>query len=170
MRSDPFSTTGPRTAGEAWLIDVDGGARELYDDVALTNGIGLSPDGGVLYHADTTRGVWAHDYDDGKVSNRRLFLPAEALAPDGLAVDEAGTVWVADVSGSGAVRGFAPDGTEVGRVEVPATMVTSVCFGGSDRRDLYVVTGDNTDDADRQGSIYRTRAEVAGCAVAMARV
>ncbi len=170
MRSDPFSMTGPRTAGEAWLIDVDGSATELYDDVALTNGIGLSPDGGVLYHADTTRGVWAHDYADGKVSNRRLFLRADALAPDGLAVDEAGTVWVADVSGSGAVRGFAPDGTEVGRVEVPATMVTSVCFGGSDRRDLYVVTGDNTDDVDRQGSIYRTRADVAGCAVAMARV
>ena len=54
MRSDPFSMSGPRTPGEAWLIDVDGTATELYDDIALTNGIGLSPDGGVLYHADTT--------------------------------------------------------------------------------------------------------------------
>jgi gluconolactonase len=172
MRSDPFSTTGPRTPGEAWLIDLDGSARELYGDVALTNGIGFAPDGSVLYHADTTRGVWAHDYDDGLASNRRLFLDAAALglSPDGLAVDEAGTVWVADVSGSGAVRGFAPDGSEIGRVEVPARMVTSVCFGGPDRRDLYIVTGDNTDDATRQGSIYRTRAEVPGCAVALAKV
>jgi sugar lactone lactonase YvrE len=170
MRSDPFSTTGPRTAGEAWLIDLDANATELYDDVALTNGIGLSPDGTVLYHSDTPRGVWAHDYADGAVSGRRLFLAADGLSPDGLAVDEAGTVWVADVSGTGAVRGFAPDGTEVGRVEVPARMVTSLCFGGPDRRDLFVVTGDNTADADRKGSIYRTRADVAGCAVALARV
>ena len=170
MRSDPFSTTGERIAGEAWLIGLDGTATELYDDVALTNGIGFSPDGTVLYHSDTMRGVWAHDYDDGVASSRRLFLRADGLSPDGLAVDEEGTVWVADVSGSGAARGFAPDGTEVGRVEVPARMVTSLCFGGADRRDLYIVTGDNTEAPDRQGSIYRTRAEVAGCAVPLARV
>lgn len=172
MRSDPFTTDGPRVTGEAWLVDLDGTARQLYDDVSLTNGIGFSPDGTVLYHSDTPRGVWAHDYDDGTVRERRLFLdgPALGLAPDGLAVDEAGTVWIADVSGSGALRGFAPDGTEVGRVEVPARMVTSVCFGGPDRRDLYIVTGDNTADKDRKGSIFRTRAEVPGCAVALARV
>ena len=28
-------------------------------------------------------------------------------------------------------------------------MVTSLCFGGADRRDLYIVTGDNTADPDR---------------------
>ena len=120
----------------------------------------------MLYHADTTRGIWAHDYDDGAVSGRRLFVRRDDLMPDGLAVDEDGTVWVADVSGSGAVRGFAPDGSEVGRVEVPASMVTSLCFGGSDRRDLYVVTGDNTAEPDRRGTIYRTRADVPGCDVA----
>ena len=170
MRSDPFSVDGPRTPGECWLIDTDGTATELYGDIALTNGIGLSPDGAVLYHADTTRGIWAHDYDDGAVSGRRLFVRRDDLMPDGLAVDEDGTVWVADVSGSGAVRGFAPDGSEVGRVEVPASMVTSLCFGGSDRRDLYVVTGDNTAEPDRRGTIYRTRADVPGCDVAIARV
>ena len=170
IRSDPFSVDGPRTTGECWLIDTDGVAAELYGDVALTNGIGLSPDGTVLYHSDTTRGVWAHDYDDGTVSERRLFLQRDDLSPDGLAVDEAGTVWVADVSGSGAVRGFAPDGSEVGRVAVPARMVTSLCFGGTDRRDLYIVTGDNTADPERGGTIYKTRAEVPGCVVATATV
>jgi sugar lactone lactonase YvrE len=74
------------------------------------------------------------------------------------------------VSGSGAVRGFDPDGNEVGRIEVPARMVTSLCFGGTDRRDLYVVTGDNTSDPARGGTIYRTRADVPGCLVATATV
>jgi len=170
MRSNPFSLEGPRTPGEAWLLELDGGAHELYGDIALTNGIGFSPDGTTLYHADTTRGVWAHDYDNGSVSNRRLFMGVGTVSPDGLAVDEAGTVWVADVSGTGAVRGFSPDGTELDRVEVPAQMVTSLCFGGPDRRDLYIVTGDNTDDPERRGSIFRTRANVAGCAVPRARV
>ena len=97
-------------------------------------------------------------------------MQRDDLSPDGLAVDEAGTVWVADVSGSGMVRGFAPDGSEVGRVGVPARMVTSLCFGGTDRCDLYIVTGDNTVDPARGGTIYRTRAEVPGCRVATATV
>jgi len=170
MRSDPFAMEGPRTPGECWLIDADADAVELYGNVALTNGIGLSPDGSVLYHSDTTQGVWAHDYYDGKVSDRRMFLPSDTVAPDGLAVDESGVVWVADVSGTGAARGFAPDGSEVARVEVPARMVTSLCFGGADRRDMYVVTGDNTIDEQRGGTIYRTRADVPGCPVALATV
>ena len=45
-------------------------------------------------------------------------------------------------------------------------MVTSVCFGGADRRDLYIVTGDNTEVPERAGTIYRTRADVPGVAVA----
>jgi xylono-1,5-lactonase len=170
MRSDPFATSGPRIAGECWRVDGEGDATELYGDVALTNGIGFSPDGTVLYHSDTTRGVWAHDYDDGAVSGRRLFIHDADLLPDGLAVDEEGTVWVADYSGSGAVRGFAADGSEVARIEVPAREVTSLCFGGRDRRDLYIVTADNTIDPERGGTIFRTRAEVPGCAAPAARV
>ena len=171
MRSDPFATEGPRTPGECWRIDGENEATELYGDVSLSNGIGLSPDGSVLYHSDTaTNGVWAHDYDGTSVSGRRFLVQRDDLQPDGLAVDEAGTVWIADVSGSGAVRGFSADGEEVGRIAVPARMVTSLCFGGADRRDLYIVTADNTADADRGGTIFRTRAEVAGVAVTPARV
>jgi sugar lactone lactonase YvrE len=170
VRSDPFSPDGPRTPGECWRIDAENDASELYGDISLTNGIGFSPDASVLYHSDTPRGVWAHNYDDGAVSGRRLFLGGDDLSPDGLAVDEDGTVWVADVSGSGAARGFAPDGTEIGRVQVPARMVTSVCFGGPDRRDFYIVTGDNMTDPDRGGTIFRTRVAVPGCAVPAAKI
>ncbi|MDH4148665.1 MAG: SMP-30/gluconolactonase/LRE family protein [Acidimicrobiia bacterium] len=171
LRSDPFAE-GKRVPGECWRIDAEGSATELYGDIGLTNGIGLSPDDSVIYHSDTAvNGVWAHDYlPDGTVANRRFLVRSDDLLPDGLAVDEAGTVWVADVSGSGAVRGFSPDGTEVGRVSVPAKMVTSVCFGGADRRDMYIVTADNIEDRAKAGSVFRTRAEVAGCAVHLATV
>jgi sugar lactone lactonase YvrE len=79
-------------------------------------------------------------------------------------------VWVADVSGSASVRGFSPDGEEIGRVEVPARMVTSLCFGGSDRRDLFIVTADNRDDEERGGTVFRTRATVPGCPIPLATV
>ena len=168
MRSDPFDEKGPRTAGECWRVEAEGSATMLYDNVLLTNGIGFSPNASVLYHCDTAaHAVWAHDYDaTATVSNRRVLVQRDDLMPDGLAVDEDGTVWVADVSGSRSVRGFSADGAEVGRIAVPARMVTSLCFGGADRRDLYVVTADNTADADRKGTIFAARVDTPGCSVA----
>jgi sugar lactone lactonase YvrE len=154
----------PRTPGECWRVDAEGVGTQLYDNVSLTNGIGFTADGSTLYHSDTVvNGVWAHDVaEDGSVSNRRFLVQRDDLLPDGLAVDEDGVVWVADVSGSRSVRAFAPDGTEVARIDVPAKMVTSLCFGGADRRDLYIVTEDNTEDRSRKGTIFRTRSDTPG--------
>lgn len=172
LRSDPFATDeSDRLMGECWRIEAEGEATELYGGVALTNGIGFSPDASVLYHSDTANyGVWAHDVTgEGAVSNRRFLVQREDLQPDGLAVDTDGVVWVADF-GLGSVRGFSPAGEEIERVEVPAQFVTSVCFGGADRRDMYIVTADNTVDGDRRGTIFRTRAAVAGVPVPFARI
>jgi gluconolactonase len=172
MRSDPFSTTGPRTLGECYRIDGEGRATELYGNVSLTNGIGFSPDGRRLYHADSVpRQIIVHDIDrGGSVTNRQVFAQlARGLAPDGLAVDEDGGVWVAVVDG-GCVQRFTPQGALDVRVDVPAKFVTSLCFGGADRKDLYVVTADNTDDAARRGTIFRTRSPHAGTPVHPARI
>jgi gluconolactonase len=170
IRTDPFGQQAERTAGEAYRIGPDGSVEELYGGVTLTNGIGFSPDGRQLYHSDTTsRHLICHDVDGDRVVNRRALAEADDFFPDGLAVDEAGTIWVADYE-SGCVRGFGPDGTEVDRIEVPASAVTSLCFGGDDRRDLYVVTADNDEDPSRGGTIFRTRVEVPGVAVPLAAV
>ena len=162
----------PPKPGHLHVIDLDGGMRTISDGVMLTNGLGFSPDGCVLYHCDTAvNGVWAHDYaDDGSAAGRRFLVRRDDLSPDGLAVDEAGTVWVADVSGSGSVRAFAPTGKEVARIEVPARAVTSLCFGGVERRHVYIVTADNRDQEDRAGTVFYTRAEVPGCRIPLARV
>jgi gluconolactonase len=49
-------------------------------------------------------------------------------------------------------------------------MVTSLCFGGEDLRDLYVVTGSDGGPSETCGTIYRIRTEVAGLPLAPARV
>lgn len=172
LRSNPFGQELERTPGECWRVEEAGQACELYGDVSLTNGIGFSPDGSVLYHCDTAvNGVWAHDYiEDGSAAGRRFLVRRDDLSPDGLAVDEAGTVWVADVSGTGSVRGFAPTGEQVACIDVPARGVTSLCFGGVDRRDVFIVTADNRDREDRAGTVFHTRAEVPGCRIPLATV
>jgi gluconolactonase len=169
LRSDPFAD-GPRVPGSLYRIELDGTASELYGGIGLTNGIGLSPDGRTLYHSDTAAtSIVAHDLaPDGQATNRRVFTRVDGM-PDGLAVDVEGGVWVA-VYGGGCVQRFARDGGLDRRVEVPAQNVTSLCFGGKDRRDLYVVSADNTEAPERKGTVFRARSEIAGAPVSAARV
>ena len=170
IRSDPFGT-GARVPGELWRIEREGEATQPYDQVGLSNGIGFSPDGRRLYHADSAaRAIIVHDVAaDGSLHNRRTFAMHVAGVPDGLAVDEAGSIWVAAARGGCAAR-YRPDGTLERTLPVPAQMVTSLCFGGADRRDLYIVTADNTADPARQGTIFRTRIDVPGLPVPPARI
>jgi len=52
-------------------------------------------------------------------------------------------------------------------VAIPDPMVTSLCFGGADLKDLYVVTGGQSSLG---GCIYRTRVNVAGVPVPEATI
>jgi gluconolactonase len=169
LRADPFAA-GPRTPGELYRIELDGTVTELYGDVGLSNGIGFSPDGRFLYHSDSAaRHVIVHEITDGGVSNRGVLAPIRDGVPDGLAVDEEGGVWVAVYDG-GCVLRLMPSGEIERRIDVPARAVTSLCFGGGDRRDLYVVTADNTELPERKGTIFRSRVDVAGLEAPLARV
>ncbi|HXG22692.1 MAG TPA: SMP-30/gluconolactonase/LRE family protein [Methylomirabilota bacterium] len=171
LRSDPFKE-GPRTPGELWRIDSEGRVVQMYGNVGLTNGIGFSPDGKTIYHADSAGPyILVHDVaPDGTMSNRRAIAQmSDGAIPDGLCVDEAGCIWVAVYGGSCVAR-YTPEGKLDRKIDVPAKAVTSVCFGGKERQDLYIVTADNTEDASRKGTIFRTRVDVAGLPAPLARV
>ena len=154
------------------VIDLDGSMRTLSDGILLTNGLGFSPDGRRLYHSDARSGL-VRVYDvtaDGGVGPWRTFADlGPGAVPDGLAVAADGAVWVADAEG-GRVAVFAPDGSHRTDLAVPLPMVTSVCFGGDDLRDLYVVTGSRGGPSESCGSVFRCRVDVPGLAVPPARV
>ncbi len=169
LNFDPLSNNKP-IPGSLFRIDPPGRATKLWDGIEVTNGLGLSPDRKLLYHSDSpTQAVWVYDVTpDYGVKDRRIFAKLPEGMPDGLAVDAAGGVWVAAVR-VGEVVHFDQSGVVKKRIKFPATMVTSLTFGGKDRTDLYVVTADNTDDASKKGTIYRMRADVPGLPVPLAR-
>jgi gluconolactonase len=169
MRLNPFSMEGERTQGECYRIDAEGKATELYGGVSLANGIGFSPDGRTIYHSDTVPGrIHVHRLDAAGRAIPATPISVEG-GPDGLAVDAEGGIWVA-LYQAGAVQRYLPDGRMDARISVPARAVTSLCFGGADLRDLYIVTADNSDDSARNGTVFRTRSEFAGLAAPFARV
>jgi gluconolactonase len=169
MLSNPFGDERERKLGECFRIEAEGRATPLYGGVSLSNGIGFSPDGRRIYHSDTARSlVHVHELDAAGRAKPLAPILVEG-SPDGLAVDAEGFVWVA-LYREGAIARFSPDGSPDRRIEVPAKAVTSLCFGGPDLRDLYVVSADNTEDPSRNGSIFRMRSDVAGLAAPLARI
>ena len=141
-------------------------------DVQLTNGLGFSPDGKTLYHSDSPRQtVYCYAvHADGSLGPKTPFVTVDKGSPDGLVVSEDGAVWVALAGGGKGVGVFAPDGTLREHIEIPLPMCTSVCFGGDDLRDLYIVSGSGGTDSDRAGSVFRVRTAVPGLPQTPARV
>ncbi len=169
LEFDALSTDKP-IPGNVFRVDPPNTVTKLWEGIEVTNGLGFSPDATLLYHCDsTTMAVWAYDVtSDRRLKDRRVFARLPEGWPDGMAVDVEGGVWVAVVRFGEVVR-FKTDGTMEQRIKMPATMVTSLCFGGADMMDLYVVTADNLEDASRKGTIFRMRADVPGLAVPKAR-
>jgi sugar lactone lactonase YvrE len=131
-------------ASALYRIDPDGAVTRMLERVTLGNGLDWSPDGTVFYFIDSlTLGVDAFDFDveRGTIANRRTVVTIErgAGAPNGLAVDREGGLWVA-LTGGGEVRRYLPDGTLRARVAIATPGATSCIFGGRDGRDLFITS------------------------------
>lgn len=121
--------------------------HEVAYPVQSPNGVGLSPDGTVLYYAETYT---------GRVYRRRIAEPGvlEQLQSrydpwallcglpglrllDSLAVDADGWVSVGTLI-RGGITAISPDGANVDFIATDDPMTTNLCFGGPDMRTAYI--------------------------------
>jgi gluconolactonase len=125
--------------------------------MVTTNGVGLSPDQKTLYVAETLT---------GRLYNFAVTGPGEIAEPgtdwnsnvwgpvpggsmlDSLKVEANGNVCVGTLR-SGGITVFDSKGN-MEFVKFPDTMVTNLCFGGGDMRDVWV-TGSHS------GELYKCR-------------
>ncbi len=156
-----------RVPSELWRVDASGAAVQVCDGVAFPNGCGFAPDGRTLYLSNYSGAeVLAIDAETGA---RRQLARVPHGNPDGLAVDEAGGVWVA-LGDAGCVGRFTPAGALDQRLDVPSRFVTSLCFGGDGGRTLYVTTTDNTEQPERGATVFETSVDTPGLMPLPARV
>lgn len=143
----------PERRGRFYRLDKDHSVSQHFDPVFTTNGLAFSPDGRVMYYADTNRDVqtvWVCDYDpdSGAPSNSRVFFNSGDLAgrPDGATVDADGCYWFAGVGGWQVVR-VTPQGVVDRVIEMPVEKPTKVMFGGAGLDVLFVTSiGDGIED------------------------
>jgi L-arabinonolactonase len=127
-----------------YRVDRDLSIHKIIFGVAIANSICFSPDGRVMYFADSpTREIWAYDYDTqtGDVSNKKVFanFSDQPGTPDGSIVDSEGYLWNAQWNGHRVIR-YRPDGTVDRVVSFPVMNPTCLAFGGEALDVLYVTT------------------------------
>ena len=131
-----------------FYIRPDGSVIRIADDIPRPNGIILSPDEKTLYVANTL-GAFVVAFDvqpDGSVRNQRNFARLAGIAmtnrgvrsgADGLAVDEAGRVYVTSTIG---VQVFSAEGRHLGTIPIGnPDGPQNLAFAGPDKKTLYVV-------------------------------
>ncbi|MGK0221670.1 MAG: D-xylonolactonase [Limisphaerales bacterium] len=173
LSGNPLANDGTAPAAEnLYLIDVDGTARVVAQDIRLTNGLGFSPDGKTLYHSDTLRrSVFSYAVSsDGSLGPKEVFASTERGLPDGLKVSEDGAVWVALADGGSGVAVYNADSSLREYIDIPHPMCTSLCFGGDDLKDLYIVSGSDGLPGDKAGGIFKIRTDVPGLPLAVAKI
>ena len=114
----------PKGKKEAVIVD---------DQLKQPNGIVGTPDGKTLYVADI--GDWKtykyHINEDASLSDRELLFPQGS---DGMTLDNKGNIYV---TGKG-VTIYNKDGVKIGHIPVPGDWTANVCFGGRDRKTLFI--------------------------------
>jgi gluconolactonase len=114
------------------------------------NGIALSPNGKLLYVADSDdRLVRVYDVaGNGVATNGRTLISKIDGPPDGIRTDDKGNIWVTCNN----VSVYAPDGKFINKIDFPETP-RNLTFGDGDYSTLFVTA---------LKSVYKVRLDVKG--------
>jgi sugar lactone lactonase YvrE len=131
---------GGKRPGAVFVSTPNGVTRKALAGIHIANTLSVSPDGQVIYVADSARkAIYAHQTADLKQVREFANTRDQPASPDGSAVDVDGYLWNAQWGGSRIVR-YAPDGAIDRIVSMPVSQPTSCAFGGPDLTTLYVTS------------------------------
>jgi len=117
--------------------------RTPIDNIEITNGPAVSPDGRLLYVVDTLKGTMdrVEIHDDGTPGAPESFVKIDPKDghPDGPTIDSEGCVWISLYAGW-ETRRYSPKGELMQIVRFPVANITKIAFGGDDLRTAYATT------------------------------
>jgi gluconolactonase len=140
-----------------YRVDPQMNVTRLAHNFVRPNGIALSPDGSTLYVVDNGAGTLhsAPVATDGSVGTFANI--ANVPGGDGMAVDDAGNLYVTDNAG---VDVFDKTGqTKIGTITV-AVKPANCTFGGADRKTLYITA--NGGNGNPATGLYQMKLNVPG--------
>ena len=160
--TDPGGSGVEKPIGTVHYVDPQGKTHTIADGLAFPNGIVLRPDGKTLLVGESGHNrVLIYDVTaPGKIGNRRVFatLPTKQgdqieNAPDGMALDEAGNLFVAHY-GMHTVQVLSPEGKLLRSYPGGNLTTSNVAFAGPNLDQLYI-TGALADEKTSKGALWR---------------
>ena len=131
----PYWNRGPKEMPECvyFLSPDNKKLTRVIEDLKQPNGIIGAPDGRTLYVADigASKTYRYAIQPDGSLKDKKLFCE---LGSDGMTIDEQGNVYL---TGKG-VTIFDTHGKQIEHIDVAEPWTANVCFGGKDRRTLFI--------------------------------
>lgn len=111
--------------------------RRVDENLKQPNGIVGTTNGKKLYVADIgDKKTYVYDIQkDGSLANRTLFTD---MGSDGMTIDSKGNIYL---TGKG-VTIFDKKGTKIGLIPIEENWTANVCFGGKDRKTLFITAMD----------------------------
>lgn len=122
-----------------------GEVRKLYPDIAIPNSICFTTDGSTAYFVDSRKNVLLRVACDPRTglpaTEPAVFLDhsGQKGGIDGSVMDADGVLWNARW-GSARVDGYAPDGTHIRSISVPASQSSCPVFVGKQAQHLAVTS------------------------------
>ena len=127
-------------------VSPDGQTRVAAEDMHFPNGPVITPDGKTLILGETLAAcLTAFDIGpNGDLSNRRVWAPTSPAVPDGICLDAAGAIWVANPIAPQCVR-IAKGGEVLETIETGGQPCYACMLGGDDGKTLFMVVADSSD-------------------------
>jgi len=147
--TDPEGSSPKTPIGRIHRLRPDGRVDIMASNLAFPNGLDVDPAGRFLYviESQTQRILrYAIPADDKLLGKPELFYDLGGSGGDGCAFDAEGNLWVADFhrkeTGKGRITVLTPDAEVFAHYDVPAKVVSNICFGGPDHDEIFCTTGD----------------------------
>lgn len=155
--------------GNLYRIDKDMSINKVLQGTKIPNGMGFSLDHKTMYYTDSgNKSIYSFDYDKntGNISNQKslITVPDGEGLPDGMTVDSNGDIWSASAGGY-SLNQYNSSGVQKQSIKFPASMVSSLTFGGDNLDDMFITTigGENKkDNGSGAGALFHLNLGVKG--------
>ncbi len=160
--TDPDGSTVANPVGNVFRVTPAGTVSKVATGLAFPNGLDVDPKGEFLYLIESqSKKILRYKVpaDDRPLGKPEVFFDLGGSGGDGCVFDAAGNFWVADFHRPETKRGritvLSPQGKVLGRLDVPAKVVSNITFGGPKNDEIFCTTGDPP-------GVFRARVGVSG--------
>jgi sugar lactone lactonase YvrE len=147
------------------LVEPDGRARVVAEELVFPNGMVITADGRTLIVAETfaSRLTAFEIAADGSLSKRRVWASLGGAMPDGICLDVENAVWLASPFSQELLR--VREGGEILQRVATEQLPVACALGGGDGRTLFVLTTlhfEPEKTVERTGRIETARVTISG--------